>query len=1173
MTVYQGHGKIFGRGNTPARVSNNYADISAVDEIVDLDNTFGAATLEPTAGNYDFSGLGTDLTYLNTQGGTKRIGVGIPWATFNSKQVLCPSHWGGLGVGYVEAANGARILRLWDSAIRTKYKALLTALGSYITGHTYGSLVSYWGGSETAANNFGGESVSAATWQAALLDVMTHAVTVLPCEVRCLAQWSLQSLETFVRDCYAAGVRQFGGPDIDPYSGSLYTNMLLYAALSDELGFDVHYNFEFANYLPTTPTRTFTFPADYVDPVWAGRTVSNTVGNADLDADFFLAIINYAVNVGHCSKISWLPRSGSSTTGQPDLGFTDGVIPAIEDAASTAIFPYGESDPPPPPPPPPSGSSFELKSAQTTLPTAGTPPVAHPVAHSLLETPKFAFFQGNKATANETNTASGSMGFGATDFTHEWAVSLRANASNPTVTNTRGSTDGCIQISLAGSDNMDYKANDGTPDATNINLSISNLPASAFLLELFAGAGDGVRRFVGTANLSTEDSAVTITATDPTTAATFQPNVAVVVTINTTFNDTSAAHALWSFGLACVDNSPATVQKCYMFKNENGVSPSEPAAKIHTTRVGGIINTSDTEAFTVDLAFTSTGATVTAKGGNGTGAAVGVLLLQLPNADMDLVDVTFPTSTGDQNINVGGSLDFGVIVGSILDTVDAIDTTNAGSFFISSFTPSVAVLTANTFEDAQTTADDRARTSLKPIYMYSHDGATELLKATYVSQSSPNVTFNFATASGATYKGFILRIYRATVLSGSEIAVTVPTVIDLSSYTDYVRLLGAGLDERKANGGNQINVSYGTPAGVFTGGSSNYPAFSAVNSAPSGALAASAARPYWTQVGDQVIISFPASQETATAAVWVNASGVDVDVTAEISDGSSSDYTATLASATTLSGAIERSLIEVDYQSVTDGETLTITLEISAVNAVGGNMSVQVAVLTNDYVPPADITKPTLPFGFPSLVSMTETSPGSGLYDATFAIQSSEKGQYSIQARLASNTAEPQPQQVESGADGNDSAADIDAHFGPTDIDFLEEANPVLADLTEGTDYKIDVMLIDDALNYIDGTYTFQITTPESGSGGGEGTYTGTTGVMHNNTNTVIPDDTAVKFSIYANGDTNSPHTQLPDAGPFDAVVASGAVTGLTFTSSGTHWVRVTDANGAECWSGPVVFS
>lgn len=1078
MTVYKGHGKIFGRGNTPARVSNNYSDISSVAEVVDLENTFGAATLEPTSGNYDFSGLGTDLTYLNSQGGTKRIGVSVPWATFNSKQVLCPTHWGGPGVGYVEAANGARIIRLWDPAIRAKYKALLTALGSYITGHTYGSLVSYWGGSETAASNFGGESVSAATWQAALLDVMTHAVTVLPCEVRCLAQWSLASLETFVRDCYTAGVRQFGGPDIDPYSGSLYTNMLLYAALSDELGFDVHYNFEFSNYLPTTPTRSFTFPADYVDPTWAGRTVSNTVGNADLDADFFIAIINYAVNVGHATKISWLPRSGSSTAGQPDLGFTDGVLPAIQDAASTAIFPYGEAAPPPPPPPPPSGSSFELKSVQTTLPTAGTPPVVHPIAHSLLSTPKFAFFQANKATANEINTASGSMGFGATDFTHEWAVSLRANASNPTVTNTRGSTDGCIQISLAGSDNMDYKANDGTPDATNINLSISNLPASAFLLELFAGAGDGVQRFVGTANLSTQDSAVTITAIDPTTSATFQPNVAVVVTINTTFNNTSTPHALWSYGLACVDNAAATIQKCYMFKNENGVSPSEPAAKIHTTRVGGIINTSDAEAFTVELAFTSTGATVTAKGGDGTGSAVGVLLLQLPNADMDLVDVTFPTSTGDQNINVGGLLDFGVIVGTILDTVDAIDTTNAGSFFISSFTPSVAVLTSNTFEDNQASADDRARTALKPIYLYSQDGATGLLKATYVRQSSPNVTFNFATASGATYKGFILRVYRATVLSGSATTVAVPSTVDLSTYTDYVRLLGEGLDERRADGGTQINVTYNTPAGVFTGNSTNYPQFSATNAAPSGTLAESPTRAYYTQVGDTVQVTYPASQEETIAYMWVNASGVDVDIVATISDGSSTNYSTVLESTDTTNANIVRRLIAITYQAINSGETLTITAILGAINAAGGNMTVQAVALTNEYVPP--LVLPDFPFGFPYVISRTETSPGSGLFDVVLGVQLSKNGTVFAQARVGTNTTNPQSQQVEVGHDGNDSATDI----LDTDSDSITlgvEVQLTLNNLVADTLYYLDIAAKDTDGNYTAGVIVIENTMPSAG--------------------------------------------------------------------------------------------
>lgn len=1119
MAASTGHGWIGGRnGTTP--LSSYYGQISAESEITYIFRSFRIAAMNPSNGVYNFSAIGAELDYLNTQGGTKKLRLEIPlkkFAAIANAPFWVPPWWGARDVAWSAASNGSSILiRLDNPTIRGYVLDFYDALGNYLAAHPHVSLIDGIDvGSETALSNpydANGNpiSISTSTWQASYEALMSGArsrLTGFSLRAKCNG-FSLVSQTQYIENILGYGIDEIGSPDTEPYKQNDLANhnrMLTMAQYAADC--IIHHNVEDGNY-----NITCVPPADYVNPTYASTTLTKTTAGSAMMKFFIDAHVNYYKT----AKLSWL-NSQYSTAGSDSTTIGNNI--------KTAIAAYGPggfntfpviSTTEPPVEPPVSSTSFTFKPVQTTIPTSGTPPVALPVAHSLPATPKMFFGAYNKATANETN-ASGLFSFGASDFTNEWLVAFRSNVANPTTTRTYAVTNHSGGLSLPGSDNLDYSFNDGTPDATNINLSVDNVAASAYLANLFAGTGDGLLRFVGTAALSTQDTAVPITATDPTTGATFQPNAAIVVTINTTFGAGFVNHALMSFGIACVNNSSATVQKCVVLKNENGVSPSEPALKLHTTRVGSIINTSDAEAFTVDLAFTSTGCTVTAKGGDGTGSSVAVILMQLKNADMDLVDITFPTATGDANHNIGGYLDFGMMIGTVLDTVDSIDTTNAASFFISSFTPTVALANANSFEDNQATADDRGRTAQKPVYLLAQDGSSVVLGATYVGQNGTDLTLNYSAAPGTAYKGFLWRVYKPSVLSVTVDPVSVPTTIDLSNYTDYSRLgIGSATGiERKADGGQQISVTWNNaPTGVFTGGSTKYPQFSATNSAPSGALAASAARPYWGTVGDIVTITAPAGVETSNILAWINASGVDIDLTVSISDGSVSDFTDTISSADTTSGNIKRILVDSDYVASLDGETITITAEITVINAAGGNMSVQAVALTNNYAPPADIQPPSLVFGYPTLRSMTETSPGSGLYDVAIDVQLSEAGEVFAQGRKQSNTDAPTSQQVEAGTDGADSVDDIEGTpSGNVDIDFLETVTLTVSGLAEGNDYWIDVGAKDAAGNYMIGAYSLPITTPEAatGGGGGPGIYSATTGIIRSNGNAVT--DTAIVYS------------------------------------------------------------
>lgn len=1176
MAVTTGYGKIFGRGNTFSPLSSTYADVASVTQFVDYANTYGWVDFEPTAGNYDFSKLGTDLDYAFSQGHGKKVEISLPWASFNSKARLCPSHVGGAGVGYVEAQNGARIVRLWDSAIRTKYKNLLTALGTYIAGHAHGNLVSCWGGSETAASNFGGEGVSASTWQAALLDLHTHACSALAIPVRILAQWSLQSLEQYIRDCVAAGVEQIGGPDIDPFNGGLYTNMLLIASLADELGVAVHYNFEFSNYLPQTGTRSFTFPPDYVDSTWAGVTVSNTVGNAALNADFFIAVINYAVNVGHCKKISILPRSGSSTAGEPDLGFTDGWIPAVQDSRSTAIFPYGGSAPPPPPPPP-STSLFEIKATRKALPTSTG---AFAMPHGCASAPKAVFLHSDTAEVEDTNTNGSSICFGAADGTRQWAVTLRANtgATSSNYCARRGMTDQSLAKLLSGSSNVDGEMAFSSFDATNVNFTCGNAWASAFLANMLAVAGDGASAYAPKVSLTTQNTAAAVTP--GWTLGTGEVIVGLVVTTDFTWDDSGANGGAHSLGLFTYDGSTMK-QMCRSSRTVDATYNTSLFGNLHSTRIGQIIATGGTETFAVEVSADATTVSFTPRNGNAN-ADIGVFMIKLSSAEANLIVDNLPIaadlSGGLYSHNVAQATDFAIFLNTLLTATDSIASdATAGVFGLSLVAPNQSYTIQSTRQDNVATTNCRSRAAQKPVYLYEHSGSTKHYDATMSSVTSPadKITLAYGTIVPTTRtKAIIMAIARVASLQGSSTAVTVPATIDLSSYTDYVRFgIGSATGiERRADGGNQITYSYDTAAGLFTGGSTNYPQFSGTNSAPSGAFPASAARPYWTQAGDQFVLTFPAGSEEATASVWVNASGVDIDVTAEISDGSASDYTVSVDSADTTSGNINRRRIDVTYSASQNGETLTITLEIAASNAVGGNMSVQAAALVNNYIPVND--PPSYPFGYPYLIGFTETAPD--VYSADFGVRLSEGGTVFNQARLATNTAAPEPQQVENGTDGDDDDTDI-VDTDSSSIDQGELVTLTLEGLDAGTDYFADFAAKDNTTPsalYTSGTISIAFTTPDpdTGGGGGEGTFTGTTGILVDNDQKPLGTGQSVLISIYDSGDTNSPHTALPDQGPLPGTISNSRLT-LTYGIAGDHWVRITDNAGNECWSGTVTFA
>lgn len=1094
-TVIPGHGLLCYR-NANTDLSTKYGTISSVEEFNQIAKIYYWAGLEPTQNNYDFSEIGDDLDYLYAQGGTKYLVIEIPWKRFGAPNPggFLPAYINALGadIGYhvFTGGGGGVTACVYDGGtVYARWIALLTALGTYLDAHAHGDLVSHLFFSETALGS--PAQVSNSTNQSRMITLYEDAVDAFPNHlVKANLNYSISSMAGFLdalvtistnaSQPVAVGLTDINGNT----SAGYYGFATLMAEYADRLVI-IH------NAESPTFNNAQVVPADYPNPTYAGTTIQPTSY-----ATFCLYLLDFAVNIAKAQGIMWLERTP---------WWSSSIIAAAEAYGpdGTDTFPVDQPGSPPPTEPPSSSSGWTIKNYQAAMPASGSPPIASAVPHSLPATPKLVLFIAGPTTANESSAGAARFSIGATDFTNEWTAAIRGNNSvNPSQSTTRSRNDACLAMFASGGTTWDVEVNDGTPDTTNVNLSYANIPASAFLLDMLSMCGDGLLRCVPSdaIALSTQDTAVPVTAIDPTTSSTFQPNFAIVVTMPFDADDTAHNHAQMSIGIACVDNAAATKQRCLIHTHENGITPTQQTLELLSAAVGGVLSTSDALSHSVELAFTSTGITLTAKGATGAGSYCQVLMGQLSGVDQDIVAMTFPVSgdltAGQYTHNIGGPLDAGILVGSLAAAFDSIKTdASAGGWFVSTLTPVLSVCNSSTWRDNNATQNTANRSSLKLIHQYDHIGTTKQIEVTGYSLDGTNLIADYGTVAAANSVGFLWRIARAAALDGSDTALdSLPVIYDLTGlgYTDYIRLLGSvSLDERKATGGNRIQVSYDTPAGVFGAGAASYPQFSASDSSPSGSLPASAARPYWNQEGDEFTVTFPAGPETAVASIYINASGCDVSVNAAISDGSADDYDTTLESADTTTGNIVRKRVDISYSATQTGETLTVTCTLDTSNASGGNMTVQAVAIQDDYSPPTDVEGPQFTLGFPRVVSMTETSPGSDAYDVVIGIKITEPGEAFCQARTNTNAFDPLPQQVEVGTDGADDDTDIVAVSGNVDAEFFTEAMLTLAALPGGTTYKVDVAAKDAAVspNYIANTYFMTVTTPSSGGGGGEGSY------------------------------------------------------------------------------------
>lgn len=1072
--------------NTGTPFATYYGQIAAVDEFVALSKFFTWSSLEPTQNNYNFSAVGDALDYLAAQGGTKKLLISLSWRKFSGTTAagFLPAYLGGEGIGYDLTSNGV-IARIYDkvigsSVVYNRWIALLTALASYLSAHANKSLVHAIGFEETALglnNSPNGmpPGLNSTNWQQTVLDFDTEARSIFADNVVWQrANSSLNSVSGMVESLVALGDMAVGDTDMWPYGGT-HTQTVAMAARASEIRI-MHVVSQ------AVLTYTATVPDDYPNPIYAGRTLSYAANGQE----YFDYLIDYAVRIGKCETLLWNMNGAAGT-------MTD-IIAAVQDAGpdGSNIFPpdiFGETEPPIVEPPQ-SVTGFTFKSAQGTLLTTGS---ALAVPHSLPAIPKLVLAFGNRAIANDSGAGVGNFFIGASDLggtPAQWVVSGRANTSvNPSQSGIGGKTDHTLWMINAGSTSVDGTATIAAPDDTSINFTVDDTFANANLFTVVAAAGEGISRYVGTKQLSTQDAAVTVDPTDPTSAAGFVPNAGIVVSIPTAFSGTVANDLRVSIGIFAVDANSNLHQKSYSFVYRDGVTPSEAYAELFSTKVGGLLTAAGALSHSVEVALTGTGISLTARDGDGSGTYCGLLLMKLNGVDQDVVDITFPKTgeptAGLYSHTIGGPMEFGLLVGALIESLDSISTNqNAGGLFISANTPVVSNLAEQTYRDNNATTTTNSRAAQRMVHLHDHIGTTEQLKAAFSSQTAGDLTLNYATVPATNKLGFLWRVSATGLLSIDSESAGAPVTIDLTPYTDYIRLGATAVTDvyRKATGGGQITVAGDAPQGRFGGNSTSYSAFTATDAAPVGAFAASPARVTWLIADDEIIIQAPAGVNSSEMSFWIAASGVDIDIAANVSDGSSSEQTLQLTSADTTTGNIDARKVTVSFAALQDGETITITATLSAINAANGNMSLSAVALTNNYVPPSDTQPPEWILGFPSAANITNSS-----FDVSVLLN--EEGTVVGQVRKITNLYAPNTYaQIEAGTDGTDDDTDI-VSATSVDVDFNAAGILSFSGLSEGTQYYVDLCAKDAIGNAQDVVLTLLVTTASAGGGGGEGAY------------------------------------------------------------------------------------
>jgi hypothetical protein len=340
-------------------------------------------------------------------------------------------------------------------------------------------------------------------------------------------------------------------------------------------------------------------------------------------------------------------------------------------------------------------------------------------------------------------------GYGSTDGTNQWAVSIFSDHGVATTDTGRNSKNNCFMLTTVSAAALDGLAQFFQFVADGIEVNVTNAFSAGFLVTCFlipANPGWQAR------TLTIDNDQGTVSTVG------FEADVGIAVGIRGDIG-TSGNQARLSLGYFHNDRAGTITERCIAFEDRDSRTVNTEGAGFLPTDAVAALLAFGVEDWQTSLSnFTSVGfdATVTGSAGDD----IGLFLLRLGSAPSKVFSLDPPTAGGDFDLpDLGFTPTFVSLGLSMLTAEDIADTTEASVLGIAAFTAAEECCNTCAAEDGialgvtntQSLSDDQV------VNLDDHAGVAAFA-ATYVNMLPLSARLNFSAADGTQRKWIGLAI-------------------------------------------------------------------------------------------------------------------------------------------------------------------------------------------------------------------------------------------------------------------------------------------------------------------------------------------------------------------------------------------------------------------------------
>jgi len=431
-------------------------------------------------------------------------------------------------------------------------------------------------------------------------------------------------------------------------------------------------------------------------------------------------------------------------------------------------------------------------------------------------TPKLAIMWLTEGSVAGTDVADAAIGYGATDGTNQWAMSVTSQDNQASTTSTR-ILDATSCIALLDGGATSTKLVNATFDSFgtgSVTIDHQVAPAAGYLINVVLIGGADFDVLVGYIDpTDTDDGTTDITTT-------FQPEAGLFGYVERDDNTSGAGHIRFSLGFFSYVSSTIT-QRVIAQRESTGGGAGQPSMARRTDRIASYLTTSGTEVSGFEVTdVTSTTVEITTHTSGAASRDLPYIIFNTDGQGVWVGDIDSPTSTGDDSTTGMGfkpAAFLPVISTLYTSNVDANDST-AGGFSIGAAVTDMGDTDLEgasrfTIEDAADPTNTESSTESSIVRVTLDDGG-DGVAASFGSFDSDGVTLNWGTVDGSNAWAGIGLAFAEAPASGTEYtqatagSVSPSGLISKSISIDAVGVL--------FQGGNAIKQSAKSFAGAIT---------------------------------------------------------------------------------------------------------------------------------------------------------------------------------------------------------------------------------------------------------------------------------------------------------------------------------------------------------------------